>query len=586
MFFFRGILFCFHSAFAFVLFLLLCFSRSSSSHLFTVTHFHNLLLAMATPSVLFYLIPLNDTAQNVAEDPSNRVFWAQDTEGQNILAVGHVDSLCPDQGTIVTLGRQGDITIANTMISRHHCSFVVHQESRLVMVIDKSLSQTTTLVGKTSKDEVLSFEPGRPRRIALNSDATTCIGLGGAHKNLVQFGIEWAPNAAAELKRRIEALRQQNPRYPPTPDIALSTTTTRPSNIRFWKIEPALGRGSFGEVYRAVNFDNGQIMAVKTVKKPAASAENDAWKYLKREIHALGTLQHEHIVRFLGFQDWDKEEALIFMGLMDGSLASLVCNSPGSSCESIAHTALSHTLQAIDFLAANKFVHRDVKPDNILYSRIDGGELYFRLGDLGFCNITDIAVSNVGTPLYQAPEIGTNKTQSMADVWSLYVTMVWTMDVGGFRGISKTPGIGREEIHDAVARIATQNTPVSVLKAMARRDPSQRASAAQMLVKCYGGVGLTTERHHILPIADDAPYVIPDGSEATPASTSWKPTADAAAVMKTRHGADDMLSLRENQQPANDYCPGPSGHVGKLAVEHPDQAQPELYQPDEMSVSF
>ncbi len=155
-------------------------------------------------------------------------------------------------------------------------------------------------------------------------------------------------------------------------------------------------------------------------------------------------------------------------------------------------------LRALDFLAVQDIVHRDVKPENILYV-MQEGQCRFQLGDFGLSNRASLATTIVGSPLYMAPEIQPLQTQTQThkvDVWSLYVTMLWTLDAIGFRRVSEAFGT-KEEVQNAVVLIASKAEKLAGIREMARADPNRRASAAQMLVKIYDGVGLTTPRHRI-----------------------------------------------------------------------------------------
>ncbi|EXJ96340.1 hypothetical protein A1O1_01466 [Capronia coronata CBS 617.96] len=66
------------------------------------------------------------------------------------------------------------------------------------------------------------------------------------------------------------------------------------------------------------------------------------------------------------------------------------------------------------------------------------------------------------------------------DVWALFVTMLWTLDLGEFRQNSKSlksPG----EAHVMILSMASNEDAVSKIREMACLSPAQRASAAQML---------------------------------------------------------------------------------------------------------
>jgi hypothetical protein len=74
--------------------------------------------------------------------------------------------------------------------------------------------------------------------------------------------------------------------------------------------------------------------------------------------------------------------------------------------------------------------------------------------------------------------------------------MLWTLDAGEFRQRSnqfKTVA----EVQRAVLSAASNVDSVSKIREMAIVNPEERASAAQMLVKYFNGVGLSTPRNQV-----------------------------------------------------------------------------------------
>lgn len=240
---------------------------------------------------------------------------------------------------------------------------------------------------------------------------------------------------------------------------------------------------------------------------------------------------------YISSQNWDKHEAEIFIGLKDGSLESLVrtFHTNESSTIELAQTAVHHMLQALDFLAHNNIIHRDAKPANILYTK-HSDKYHFQLGDFGLSNELRLAATRAGTPLYMAPEIyRTEKQTNKADVWSLFVTMLWVLDVNGFRKTSDSDLFTTyKDVQDTVVSLASRVEGISAIREMAAVDVEGRASAAQMLIKLFSGEGLTTPRRQIPPLASCPP----DGkSQATavptpvarPAQLIWRPNPPATA---------------------------------------------------------
>jgi serine/threonine protein kinase len=183
------------------------------------------------------------------------------------------------------------------------------------------------------------------------------------------------------------------------------------------------------------------------------------------------------------------------MGLKEGTLESLV--ESGADASAVANSVFPQMLQALDCIAWKGIVHRDVKPENILYISQPNGQYQFQLGDFGLCNRIVEAATFAGSRLYMPPEMLQEGNQThKVDVWSLFVTMLWVLDAGKFRQRSnqfKTVA----EVQRAVLSAASNVDSVSKIRGMAIVNPEERASAAQMLVKYFDGAGLSTPRNQV-----------------------------------------------------------------------------------------
>jgi len=183
------------------------------------------------------------------------------------------------------------------------------------------------------------------------------------------------------------------------------------------------------------------------------------------------------------------------MGLKEGTLESLV--ESGIDASSVANSVFPQMLQALDCIAWKGIVHRDVKPENILYISQSDGQYQFQLGDFGLCNRIVDAATFAGSRLYMPPEMFQEGDQThKVDVWSLFVTMLWILDAGEFRQRSnKFRTVA--EVQRAVLSAASNVDSVSKIQEMAIVNPEERASAAQMLVKYFAGAGLSTPRNQV-----------------------------------------------------------------------------------------
>ncbi|KAI1348384.1 kinase-like domain-containing protein [Xylaria sp. FL0043] len=466
------------------------------------------------PLALFSLVPLNTRAHEVVADPSNAHLASRLPDDTLVLDIGHVRSKSPldTATTLATLGRDADILVSGSIISRVQCSFEIDPTTNVVMFYDRSHSQSSQVFGKNA----IQFGYGRPRKVVVNNDTNTKIGMGGQKRNLVIFELRWhydpipvmqmvqnRQHHALEVHPRIartineiyetdetDGISAEDPTQPTQMVTRPHTGEPKSSEIRYRPVGELLGEGAFGKVERVVDVDTGKLMALKLVKHPSRELEKTA---LKREIEVLSGLSHPYIVDYINFDDNDPVVCKIFMGLKEGTLKSLLeTGGPSVDPKVIAGIVLNHMLQAIDFLATKKIIHRDIKPENVLYV-VKSSNYVFQLGDFGLCNNRPIADTYVGTPVYMAPEIYYGRRQThKVDVWSLFVTMLWTLDVNDFRqALNKWKKY--EQICKAV--LSRVNEVEDVIRPMARIDLTERASAAQMLVKCFNGNGLSTPRH-------------------------------------------------------------------------------------------
>lgn len=79
-----------------------------------------------------------------------------------------------------------------------------------------------------------------------------------------------------------------------------------------WVKGDLLGKGSYGQVYLALNATTGEVMAVKQVERPQTVSDRsnsrllDIMQALKFESNTLKDLDHENIVQYLGYEESSK----------------------------------------------------------------------------------------------------------------------------------------------------------------------------------------------------------------------------------------------------------------------------------------
>src|ERR1051326_1431765 len=176
-----------------------------------------------------------------------------------------------------------------------------------------------------------------------------------------------------------------------------------------YEIVALIGRGGFGEVYRARDSRLGRDVAVKTVR---GAMTREEVRRLDVEARATAALNHPNIVHVydVGFES---DLAFVVTELLDGETLRAVVGRGAVQ----PPVAMEYARQIADALAAahaKGIVHRDLKPENI-FVLPDGRikVLDFGLakqivadadGALDTASVLTIAGEAVGTPAYFSPE--------------------------------------------------------------------------------------------------------------------------------------------------------------------------------------
>ncbi|MHC4830816.1 MAG: serine/threonine-protein kinase, partial [Planctomycetota bacterium] len=184
-----------------------------------------------------------------------------------------------------------------------------------------------------------------------------------------------------------------------------------------------LGRGSFGTVYRARQTLIGREVAIKVLPTKGRRANAEIVKRFLLEIEAMGNLDHENLVRVFGAGE-GPGFAYLVMELVEGDTVSKKVREEGPLP---LRTALSISRQIASALGqafATGYIHRDVKPENVLLTtdgrvKLCDFGLVKQLGEQGSQGLTRPG-QGFGSVAYMPPEQvrSARSADQRADVYS------------------------------------------------------------------------------------------------------------------------------------------------------------------------
>jgi serine/threonine protein kinase/Tfp pilus assembly protein PilF len=247
-----------------------------------------------------------------------------------------------------------------------------------------------------------------------------------------------------------------------------------------YTIERILGQGGMATVHLAEERKHRRKVAIKVLKQEF-SASVGAERFL-REIGIAAQLSHPHIVPLIDSGESDGSLYYVSPYIAGGSLrVRLNTHSklPVDDALRITHEVGA----ALDYAHRNGFVHRDVKPENILFA-----DDHALLADFGIAHVCmpegeslTLAGLALGTPEYMSPEQASGETEIgiPGDIYGL-ACVFYEMLAGEppFRGTSARATMAKQVTERArPLRTLRPDAPSGferVLEKALAKDPSQR----------------------------------------------------------------------------------------------------------------
>ncbi|MCB9904759.1 MAG: protein kinase [Planctomycetes bacterium] len=266
-----------------------------------------------------------------------------------------------------------------------------------------------------------------------------------------------------------------------------------------YRLDEVLGRGGSGVVYRATQVSKGRTVAVKVLRADVARSAS-TYERFKREALAASKLHHPNLVR-VQYLGRDAGLDYLVMDYVDGpnlrdQLRSClavpaereVSTGPDLRDPRVCATLVRDLARALQHAHADRVLHRDVKPQNVLLDSRGTPHLT----DFGLAKdleLADLTTSGevAGTPHYMSPEqalAARHRINHRTDIYSLGAVLYELLS-------GRTPAAGETTaevihniLHKPVIPVRRRNHDVPAALALVcmqalRRRPERRYQSAE-----------------------------------------------------------------------------------------------------------
>jgi serine/threonine-protein kinase len=276
------------------------------------------------------------------------------------------------------------------------------------------------------------------------------------------------------------------------PSITSGGDMLRPGSVFAgrYEVKEVLGMGGMGVVYRALDRELQEPVAIKTLRPELLAGDGVALERFKQEIRLARKIAHRNVVR-----TYDLGEVggmyYLTMEYVEGTSLKQLIQSRGRLPVAVALTIGKQLCRALEVAHEQGIIHRDIKPQNMVVDATG----FLKVMDFGIARLanppkgkglTEVGTS-IGTPDYMSPEqLSGAELDARSDLYSAGVVLyecltgkvpfeaetTWALVAKHLEEEAPDPRSLNAEVPAELARV--------VLKAMAKTPEARYQTAAQL----------------------------------------------------------------------------------------------------------
>lgn len=288
-----------------------------------------------------------------------------------------------------------------------------------------------------------------------------------------------------------------------------------------YTIERRIGVGGMGTVYLGTHVVLGHKVAVKVLHERFARDVQLKQRF-ENEARTYGKLSHPNLVSLHDFGTAPDGTLYMVMEHCPGTMLSVLVRERKTLSCALSVDVMTQIAQGLTAAHTGGFVHRDLKPDNVMLMESRPGKYHVKLLDFGIAKNLDEEIPNLtqagmvfGTPEYMSPEQARGeRVDERTDIYALG-TILYELLTGKppFTGTNKMNVMHRQASEPPTPPSTLADVPpaleVVVLRCLEKRADDRFPSAASLIEALEAAMGIEAPNAPPLPAPREQPTKTP-----------------------------------------------------------------------------
>ncbi|EAL67589.1 hypothetical protein DDB_G0279629 [Dictyostelium discoideum AX4] len=221
--------------------------------------------------------------------------------------------------------------------------------------------------------------------------------------------------------------------------ISYRSRKSTPKLVKHYILGEVLGEGAYGKVKDGMDSFTQKRVAVKILKRARLKKIPGGEASVLKEINITKKLHNKHIIKLIDHFIIEEKGKLyiVYEYVGGGTSQNILENAPnGRLPPHQSQFIFRQLIEACEYIHSQKILHRDIKPDNILFTHAN----VLKLSDFGVAEDSsqledfECLSRSYGSPAFQPPELTqfqTTFSPFKIDIWAMGVTL-YLMTIGKF----------------------------------------------------------------------------------------------------------------------------------------------------------